>query len=788
MNYFKKFAAMLAALMLAVMFFACSDGDSKNNDDGKNDQDGNSVVCTYVQEGDQSNYLIFYADGTVEYYISDKLEYSRSTLYYKGNPTASYKVSLTVNTGVELFSFTVVKNGDGSVGAKENNFGLYYTVKTESQGNNSGENGKNEKDDGKNDKDENSAVCTYVLEGDQSNYFKFYSDGTVEYYIGDKLEYQRNTLSYTGTPNATGTVKINVITGAELFSFSVTKSDDGSITANENIFGLVYTTKADSSGDSGNGENNNGSGISDENDDTQKDSLMFGGFNNVVNIENGTDITEITMTIYSLTSNTTLKFKGGINSITLTTIAAAIGTNDSVNIALDLSETTGITTWTNKLAGQKTLYAISLPSTVTSVEDNAFYECTNLKAITIPKSIKKWPSVDSKVIVNFDGTLTDWLNSSQVLSKNCILYLNGEELSGKVTIPDSVTEIRRNAFANCSKITSIIIPDTITRIGDAAFKNCTKLSSITIPDTVKSIGGYAFEGCGSLITVNYRGTQTQWHDLSFGGNYSNPYDNGAKLYINGVYIIPVGTTHIKNYEFRGSSNLTSIIIPDTVTSIGAQAFYDCSGLTAVYYEGTIEQWVEISFYDTTSNPICYAHHLYIGDSEVTDLVIPDAVTSIGAFAFYGCSGLTSITIPDSVTTIREWAFHDCSGLTSIIIPSSLTSIEGCVFAGCSGLTNIIIPDSVTSIEDGAFCGCSGLTSITIPANVTSIGASAFKGCSGLTSITIPNTVTRIKEYAFHECSATINYRGTEEQWATISIGPDNEPLTTATIVYNYTGD
>ena len=169
---------------------------------------------------------------------------------------------------------------------------------------------------------------------------------------------------------------------------------------------------------------------------------------------------------------------------------------------------------------------------------------------------------------------------------------------------------------------------------------------------------------------------------------------------------------------------------------------------------------------------------------VSEIIIPNYVTSIGKRAFYGCSGLTSVTIPNGVTSIGGGAFYNCSGIESLvvaagnkkyhsannciietdtkklivgcktsIIPSdgSVTSIGGGAFYNCSGLTSVTIPDSVTSIGESAFYNCSGLTSVTIPDSVTSIGQWAFDGCSGLTSVTIPNGVTSIGERAFYNC-------------------------------------
>ena len=256
----------------------------------------------------------------------------------------------------------------------------------------------------------------------------------------------------------------------------------------------------------------------------------------------------------------------------------------------------------------------------------------------------------------------------------------------------------------------------------------------------------------------------------------------------GIVVIPesvkyegkvYSVTDIGVDAFHGNS-LTSITIPSSITSIGADAFFCCE-LTSVHISD-LSAWCKISFGD---NPLLWAHHLYINGKEITNLEIPNSVTSIGYDAFNGCSGLTSVSIPNSVESIGERAFYNCSGLTSIkvesgnekydsrsncnaiietssniliagckntIIPNSVTSIGSGAFSYCSGLTSVTIPNSVTSIGDDAFTGCTGLTSVTIPNSVTSIGNYAFYGCSGLTSVTIPNSVTSIGISAFHFCS------------------------------------
>ncbi|MCB6010350.1 leucine-rich repeat domain-containing protein, partial [Flavobacterium psychrophilum] len=138
-------------------------------------------------------------------------------------------------------------------------------------------------------------------------------------------------------------------------------------------------------------------------------------------------------------------------------------------------------------------------------------------------------------------------------------------------------------------------------------------------------------------------------------------------------------------------------------------------------------------------------------SGLTSVTIPNSVTTIGKGSFAGCSGLISITIPNSVTSIGDGSFARCSGLTSVTIPNSVTDIENSAFFSCSGLTSVTIPNSVITINRGAFSGCSGLTSVTIPNSVTTIRENAFFNCSGLTSVTIPNSVTTIENAAFYNC-------------------------------------
>ena len=220
-----------------------------------------------------------------------------------------------------------------------------------------------------------------------------------------------------------------------------------------------------------------------------------------------------------------------------------------------------------------------------------------------------------------------------------------------------------------------------------------------------------------------------------------------------------GVEKIKDFTFNYCRELTSITIPNSVTSIGGSAFTGCTSLKSIVVES------DNSVYDSRSN--CNAiietdtNTLILG---CKNTIIPNSVTSIGGYAFRDCRGLTSITIPDSVTSIGEGAFNSCTGLTNIIIPDSVTSIGAGAFGSCSGLTSITIPNSVTSIDSVTFEDCSSLTSITIPNSVTSIGAYAFRGCTDLTSIQcLATTAPRVGSDTFGSYDDNYSGRNTYNQ-------------------------
>ena len=293
-----------------------------------------------------------------------------------------------------------------------------------------------------------------------------------------------------------------------------------------------------------------------------------------------------------------------------------------------------------------------------------------------------------------------------------------DEYTGSVTIPSSVT------YSGTTY--------SVTEIGYGAFSGCSGLTSITIPNSVTSIGNDAFYGTGWYN--NQPNGILYLDNCCLGYKGDNP---------TGSLSLKEGTRLIGSYAFFYCSGLTSITIPNSVTSIGEKAFY-----------GT-------GWYNNQPNGILYLDNCclgYKGDNPTGSLSLKEGTRLIGSSAFYGCDGLTSITIPNSVTSIGDSAFYACDGLTSVIVENGNSKydsrgncnaiVETSTNTLILGCKNSTIPNSVTSIGSYAFYDCDGLTSITIPNSVITIGECAFRGCDGLTSITIPNSVTSIGEKAF----------------------------------------
>ena len=332
----------------------------------------------------------------------------------------------------------------------------------------------------------------------------------------------------------------------------------------------------------------------------------------------------------SVTSIGNGAFRGcsGLTSISVEKGNSVYDSRDNCNAIIE-------TTSNTLIAGCKNT---TIPNGVTSIGNNAFYDCSSLTSVTIPNSVKSigyyaFQGCSSLTSVTIPNSVTSIGHGAFY---GCYFladsFINNSSLTSSdnwgATICDVDTKdglvIINNVVVKCRGwATYVTIPNSVMSIRSSAFSGCSDLTSITIPNSVTSIGGGAFYGCSGLISVTINSNAIASNNYSSTNTLANYFGNQVKEYILG----------------------------DEVSSIGKYAFFDCNGLTSV--------------------------------------IIPNSVTSIGDGAFYCCSSLTSVTIPNSVTSIGNSAFYDCSSLTSVTIPNSMTSIGSSAFAGCDKLKGVV---------------------------------------------------------------------------------------------------
>ena len=379
---------------------------------------------------------------------------------------------------------------------------------------------------------------------------------------------------------------------------------------------------------------------------------------------------------------------------------------------------------------------MTIPDTVTKIEEFAFAECGNLESVSLSDNVNqigeyafaktgiKEISMPDSILEIGDYVFANTKLTELKLPKNlthlgrCVLSGNtgvteivipktlitvgaewGNILAGdgpfhesnvqKATLEKGITSIPRNLFHKNTTLTQVTIPDTVTKIEEFAFAECGNLESVSLPDNVNQIGEYVFAKTG-IKEINIPDTVTIIRDHTFKNCTALKTINWSK-----------SITDIQSYAFENCDALTKLAIPNTVTNIGEGAFYECGGLSAI--------------------------------------AVPNSVKTLGSRAFENCDDLAKVSISDSVTSMGEKAFYDCDALTDVKLGTGITQIPTSCFEHCDVLPSVVLPYRISKVGDNAFKNCVALTEITIPRATTSISTSAFSYPAKMTVYGISGT-------------------------------------------------
>ena len=345
------------------------------------------------------------------------------------------------------------------------------------------------------------------------------------------------------------------------------------------------------------------------------------------------------------------------------------------------------------------LVEVTLPSTLTAIPKQAFYNCDKLTTVNIPEN-------------------------------NSIVSVGDKAFSGamalkSIAFSDNLQTVGAEAFLKCYYLKTADLGGNLTSLGNAAFNGCLRLTEVNAGGTYTTIGGHTFYGCSALTTVTISDAVTSIGDGAF--RLTNSLTS---------FEFPSALKTIGVKTFRESAITGAVVLPSSVTSIGEQAFFGCKNITSMNLPDTV----------TTIGQYCFIN------TAITSINIPAGVTAIPAKAFSNCKSLTTVVMNDTLVSLGAYAFSE-SAIESIVLPSTLTTMDNGVFWGCTGLKSVQINADLKAIPAKTFQNCTALETANIPESVLSIQPYSFYNCSSLKSVEIPSGLLLLYNDAFYNTKA-----------------------------------